>query len=147
MQVEGYLVITRSKTVLSRIIHLLTGAEFTHASVLYDRHLYSITRLHYSRLFPAGFAEESWSRGKGIPFELYRCQLQALPTDYSGASYGVFRLLGAPPSANKMVCTDLAYLCITGALPQKPVQPKELTSLPGVTYISSGEFSFFGALS
>ena len=61
-----YILLTRSDTVLSRIVHLFTAARYTHVSIAFDGELqtvYSSSRKNGRTLFPAG---SIWSIGKGI---------------------------------------------------------------------------------
>lgn len=57
-----YVILSHTGTVLSRIIRLNTGAEYTHASIALDENLnkmYSFGRLHPYIAFLGGFVRES----------------------------------------------------------------------------------------
>lgn len=61
-----YLLLTRSGTLLARVIHALTGDDFTHASLGVDPSLgefYSFARLHARVPLPAGFVRETTGGG------------------------------------------------------------------------------------
>ncbi len=61
-----YILLTRSTTLLSRVIGAVTGAEYTHASIAFDSRLdtlCSFTRLRPGRALPAGLAGESLTAG------------------------------------------------------------------------------------
>ncbi len=75
-----YLVLTRSESVVSRIIHLLTDADYTHISLAFDKELnclYSSGRKNGKTMFPAGPCKESFSNdfytsGSGkVPCRVY----------------------------------------------------------------------------
>lgn len=142
---NGYLLLTRSRTLLSRLIRFITGQEFTHASIVYHHEIYSITRLDRRFLLPAGFAREYCEFGDGIPYKLYSTPLALPPTVAVGVKYGIRRLLFGRATYHYMVCTDFAYLCITGELPTSKILPIDLTTLPGVSYLGRGTFKEFGA--
>ncbi len=75
-----YILLMRSCTPLSRIVHLVTGAQYTHVSLAFDETLeplYSSTRKNGEDMFPAGPCEEHLNRGylkrhPSIPCALYR---------------------------------------------------------------------------
>lgn len=140
----GYLLLTRSKTVVSKVIHILKGAEYTHASIIYDDAITSVTRLDRRFLFPAGWAEEYFEFGSGIPYALYKCPIVTIPNTWEGNKYDVLRLFGWKHRIGHLVCTDYAHVVITGRIPEKHVLPIELTTLPGVELISKGSFKSFG---
>ena len=54
-----YILLTRSDTYFSRLIHLLTAEDYTHVSICLDadlQHFYSFGRKSDIFMFPAGFA-------------------------------------------------------------------------------------------
>ncbi len=80
---EIYVLLTRTNTLFSRIVHLVTRSEYTHASISLEpscTEIYSFTR-RYARLpLPAGFVQEGVNRGvmrrcKKAPFALYRASI------------------------------------------------------------------------
>ena len=61
-----YVILSHTGTILSRIIRLNTGAEYTHASIALDENLkkmYSFGRLHPYIAFFGGFVRESKNFG------------------------------------------------------------------------------------
>ena len=65
-QHEVYLVLTRSHTVLSRLIHQITQKPYTHAGICLDDDLsqfYTFGRRYLYSVWPAGLTEESLLRG------------------------------------------------------------------------------------
>ena len=61
-----YILLTRSKTLLSRTIHTLTGDSFTHVSLAFDARLESLCS--FSRIvsilpLPSGLMHERLDRG------------------------------------------------------------------------------------
>ena len=84
-----YILLTRSGTLLSKLVYAVTGASYTHASMAFDEELnclYSSTRKNGYTMFPAGPSKEYLNRG-------------------------VFRLRGdAPCALYALEVTDEAYV-------------------------------------
>ena len=78
-----YILLIRSNSCFSRLIHCVTGAEFTHASLSLDPAcgvLYSFARKHTHLPLPAGFVQEHLDSGimgndPQIPCALYRIEI------------------------------------------------------------------------
>ncbi|MNO35866.1 hypothetical protein D3C76_259230 [compost metagenome] len=76
-----YIVLIRANTLLSKVIHGLTGDSYTHASISFcDRlyPLYSFGRKSKNEMFPAGLIIEDLERsfiGETIPCAVYRLQV------------------------------------------------------------------------
>lgn len=78
-----YILLIRTNTCFSRLIHRVTGAEFTHASLSLEPGsgvLYSFARRHTHLPLPAGFTQERVNRGlmgsnPQIPCALYRIEI------------------------------------------------------------------------
>ena len=78
-----YLLLTRSKSMLSRAILCLTGDAYTHISIGVDSNLsafYSFARRHPSTPVPAGFVRETldggyFGRHSGMPCALYALEV------------------------------------------------------------------------
>ena len=61
-----YILLTRSGTLLSKLVYAATGASYTHASMAFDeelRCLYSSTRKNGYTMFPAGPSKEYLNKG------------------------------------------------------------------------------------
>lgn len=59
-----YILLTRSGTLLSKLVYAVTGASYTHASMAFDEELnclYSSTRKNGYTMFPAGPSARPWS--------------------------------------------------------------------------------------
>ena len=75
-----YILLMRSTTPLSRIVHLVTADKYTHVSLAFDETLeplYSSTRKNGEDMFPAGPCKEYLDRGylkrhPSTPCALYR---------------------------------------------------------------------------
>ena len=84
-----YILLTRSGTLLSKLVYAVTGANYTHASMAFDEELnclYSSTRKNGYTMFPAGPSKEYLNKG-------------------------VFRLRGdAPCALYALEVTDEAYV-------------------------------------
>ena len=84
-----YILLTRSGTLLSKLVYAVTGASYTHASMAFDGELnclYSSTRKNGYTMFPAGPSKEYLNKG-------------------------VFRLRGdAPCALYALEVTDEAYV-------------------------------------
>lgn len=142
---EGLLLLTRSKTTLARITHALTREPYPHASIVYAGDIVSVTRYDYRKMLPAGLTTETFEYGEGIPFKVYRVPIEVPPTRLHSIKFDLTRLFHGGAVHTKMVCTDLAHLCITGEIPSSLVLPHTLTGLDGVKYLGEGSFSVFGA--
>lgn len=74
-----YILLTCSETCFSRLIHLVTQAPYTHASIGLDgprSPFYSFGRIYPRLLLPAGLvAERVDSRRQAIPCRLYRLRV------------------------------------------------------------------------
>lgn len=71
-----YIVLTRTNTILSRLIYAVTKNKYTHASLSLDtdfRCLYSFGRKNPKLLLPAGFVKESIYEGVFGAFENIHC--------------------------------------------------------------------------
>lgn len=74
-----YLVLTRSTTVVSRLIHFATDADYTHIALAFDKELnclYSSGRKNGKTMFPAGPCRESfetalYTTGGRVPCRVY----------------------------------------------------------------------------
>ncbi len=124
-----YIVLTRTNTVISQLIHVLKNDEYTHAAIALDReleHMYSFGRRHPLNPFVGKFRQEKANEGvyklcKTVPsvvieVEVSRRQYkkaQALldhfisnsdlyKYNYAGLLHSLFR---------KPVCYDDRFLC------------------------------------
>ncbi len=79
-----YIVLTRSTTILSRVIHFITADAYTHAAISFDKdltQLYSSGRKNGKTMFPAGPCRESfynhcYKRCNGnVPVAVYELQV------------------------------------------------------------------------
>lgn len=79
-----YILLTRSNTIMSRLVHLFTRAHYTHTSLslsLSDALFYSFGRKNISRPLPAGFIKESLAAGFFGAHPETECSLLALSVD------------------------------------------------------------------
>ena len=75
-----YIILTKSRSLPSRLIAFCTGDRYTHAALAFDddfASLYSFARRYASLPLPAGLVEEHLDRGfyrtqRGIPCEILR---------------------------------------------------------------------------
>ena len=78
-----YILLTRSGTLLSKLVYAATGASYTHASMAFDAELsclYSSTRKNGYTMFPAGPSREYLDRGvfrlcPDVPCALYALEV------------------------------------------------------------------------
>lgn len=78
-----YILLTRSDTILSRLVQLFTSDPYTHASISFDhglQPLYSSARKNGETMFPAGPCTEVFHRGfyykhQSIPCALYELEV------------------------------------------------------------------------
>ena len=75
-----YILLTKSETILSRLVHLITADDYTHVSISFDQELqemYSSSRKNGRTMFPAGPCRESlrggyYERHQHIPCAVYK---------------------------------------------------------------------------
>lgn len=78
-----YILLTRTSTILSRAVYLITAAEYTHVSLSFNenlRPLYSSSRKNGRTLFPAGPCRERlnkgyWKEHRHVPCAVYRLEV------------------------------------------------------------------------
>lgn len=78
-----YILLTRSNTILSKMVYRITKDPYTHASIAFDENLnelYSSSRKNGRTLFPAGPCEECLNSGyygqhSQIPCALYKIEV------------------------------------------------------------------------
>lgn len=144
----------RSTTILSRIIHLLTGAEFTHVAIgVSPDALYTMTRMNMHHIFPAGLRlEHPWENKYHAMFHLAvteqgLCRAGALlDTMYSNRESYKFNVLGlllnalhiARERKGKMFCSEFCAKVLREAniyafdKPDCRVRPVDFLSIPGI---------------
>ena len=79
-----YILLTRSGTLLSKLVYAVTGANYTHASMAFDDDLsclYSSTRKNGYTMFPAGPSREYLNQGvfrlrENVPCALYALEVE-----------------------------------------------------------------------
>ena len=79
-----YFVLTRTGTILSKIIKIYTRDEFSHSSIALDRELqqmYSFGRLNPYNAFVGGFVHEYIDKGTFKRFKNTRCKIFALDVE------------------------------------------------------------------
>lgn len=95
-----YIVLTRSTTILSRLVHFVTDDAYTHVAISFDKELhqlYSSGRKNGRTMFPAGPCQESlqnecYSRCKTVPVAIY--ELQVSDETYDLAKQEVDDIIG-----------------------------------------------------
>jgi len=78
-----YILLTRTSSILSRVIHRMTRAAYTHAALVMDedfKEIYSFTRRDPRYILPAGLARENLRKGlyrarKDPPCRVYRLRV------------------------------------------------------------------------
>lgn len=94
-----YILLTKSDTILSRIVHFVTNDIYTHASISFDVNLntlYSSSRKNGRTLFPAGPCREYlnsgyYKRHKCIPCAVY--ELKVSDAVYEKAKWEVEQIM------------------------------------------------------
>lgn len=87
-----YVLLTRTGTLPSRIIHAATGDGFTHVSIALDedlREMYSFARKYTHLPFPAGLIQESLHAG--VYGRNAGCQCRLYSVEVTGAQYHAAR--------------------------------------------------------
>ena len=89
-----YILLTRSGTLLSKLVYAATGASYTHASMAFDAELsclYSSTRKNGYTMFPAGPSKEYLNRGVFRLRDNAPCALYALEVSDEAYSHALCR--------------------------------------------------------
>lgn len=98
-----YVLLTRSGTWVSRVIHLLTDDTYTHASIAFDaslQPLYSFSRKFVNLPLPAGLRTEPLTRGFYKKYARIPCALYALTVEdhvYEAVQREVFHMMEDAP--------------------------------------------------
>ena len=82
-----YILLTRSGTLLSKLVYAVTGANYTHASMAFDDDLsclYSSTRKNGYTMFPAGPSREYLNQGvfrlrENVPCMRWKWRMRLTP--------------------------------------------------------------------
>lgn len=168
-----YIVLAHTGTILSRIIKIVTGAEYTHASIALDEDLekmYSFGRKYTYIAFIGGFVKEGCSFGTFKRFyntEISVYELEVTDEQYEKAYETIeyikthkeeykFNILGlALAGINKNVNRDKTYYCaefvkyllekssISTNGLPKVVKPENFKDLKGVKLIYKGLFKTY----
>lgn len=97
-----YILLTRSETVLSKAVRLITDDTYTHISISFDsrlRLLYSSSRKNGRTIFPAGPCRESLTRGYYKRHSHIPCAICALHVEddvYYSVKKEVGRIISDP---------------------------------------------------
>lgn len=89
-----YILLTRSGTLLSKLVYAATGASYTHASMAFDADLsclYSSTRKNGYTMFPAGPSKEYLNKGVFRLRDNAPCALYALEVSDEAYSHALHR--------------------------------------------------------
>ena len=94
-----YILLTKSNTILSKMVYLITADTYTHASISFDKNfnfLYSSSRKNGKTIFPAGPCREYLLRGyykknSHIPCAVY--ELRVSDEVYEKAKHEVKRII------------------------------------------------------
>ncbi len=160
-----YILLTRSGTLFSRLIHLATQDDYTHASIGLDGPdgpFFSFARKHPRFALPAGLVEERVTAPRRcVPCCLYAlsvsdqtyCQLRALLRDMyeqrASYHYSLFGVLAcffhiALPRRHHYFCSqfvaDLLERCHALELPKPPtlVRPADFCTFQELTTVHRG---------
>lgn len=164
-----YILLTRSKTILSRAIHAVSGNKYTHASISFTGRRgpwYSYTRKDERFLFPAGWAQERvvFNGNRKIPYALYSLEVteeqyrravrvEELSRQFRFDVTGLFDLaIGCRPSAkDAYFCSQfVSHILRESGIhafkkPDNCVRPIDFMIIPGIKLEDSGLLSKIGA--
>lgn len=87
-----YILLTRSGTLLSKLVYAATGSSYTHASMAFDPELsclYSSTRKNGYTMFPAGPSKEYLNKGVFRLRDNAPCALYALEVSDEAYSHAL----------------------------------------------------------
>lgn len=79
-----YLVLSRSRTIPSRVIHLFTKDEYTHSSLSFSdtiEYMYSFARKYPRLILPGGLITERFDRGLFALQPQTKCRIYQIETD------------------------------------------------------------------
>ena len=167
-----YILITKSSTYFSRLIHIATAAPYTHASIGLDGpqgYFYSFARKYTRLCLPAGLVREAICAGSpgNLPYRMYRlrvsegtyCRIRdRLASMYHQRSRYSYNLLGAFSSYfNYPLKRRSSYFCsqfVADALQQcgalemdkdaALVHPADFCAAEGLELVSEGYLGGFG---
>lgn len=103
-----YILLTRSGTLLSKLVYAATGASYTHASMAFDEELnclYSSTRKNGYTMFPAGPSKEYLNRGVFRLRDNAPCALYALEVSNEAYSHALCRARSSCATARSTAST------------------------------------------
>jgi len=118
-----YILLTKSDTLLSRLVHTFTGDTYTHAAISFDdglRVLYSSSRKNGRTMFPAGPCREFLKghyymrRNKLIPCAVY--ELQVSEEAFEKAKDEVDRIISDAPRYHFNI---IGLICCSLNIPYK----------------------------
>jgi inositol transport system substrate-binding protein len=164
-----YILLTRSRTVVSKTIGLLTGDEYTHVAIALDRDLKSLCSFsrHFRRLpLPAGLVEEPLSVEhfgdvpcmlcavtvtepvyRNVRRTIHRMMREKERYSYSIKGLAMCRIGIAEKRPGKYFCSQFVseVLGESGAvkLPKAPplMRPQDFTGLPELECLYRGEMA------
>ncbi len=116
-----YILLTRSGTLLSRVVEVITGEPYTHASISFDeglQPLYSSARKNGETMFPAGPTTEVFHRGFYCRHRDIPCALYALSV--SEDSYEAARTLAQELASEDCTFNILGLLLCQLGIPFHP---------------------------
>lgn len=148
-----YVLLMRSNTIVSRLVHLFTGDEYTHAAIgLSPTELYTMTRYDQRYLFPAGLhTEHSYDSYPHVLIAVSVTEVEyakfcdTLFWCYDRRSLYKFNCIGLLlaymripiPRAGKMFCSEFCSMVLRSAgiycspNPDCLVKPMELLNVKG----------------
>lgn len=156
-----YILLMRSNTILSKLIHLVTGAEYTHVAIgVTPETLYTMTRKDMRFLFPAGlYLEHPYSHlphvllHLPVTTEVHERARTTLLWMYSNRSSYKFNILGlmlnlfgiSKGRGGKYFCSEFCSMILrtSGAYSfQKPdhlVRPMDFLNIPDCKGVDSSD--------
>lgn len=166
-----YILITKSSTCFSWLIHRMTSAPYTHASIgLEGLHgeFYSFARKYTRLCLPAGLVKEHSGGPRTVPYQMYRLSVSRSAylrvRERLGAMYGHreryrYNLLGALSAFfNYPLCRRRSYFCsqfvadlleTSGALQLDKnaalIRPVDFCSIESLQLVSEGSIGPLGS--
>ena len=163
-----YILLTKTSSILSRLIGWLTRAAYTHAALSMDdefEEMYSFTRLNPRYILPAGLAREDLRRGlyrarKDPPCRVYRLRLTQEEYDrmrehvremygerrryhynYLGVAANYFGKTYTSP--HRFFCSEFVATMVADANPNAVIcpprtRPIDFTSMAGLECVYEG---------
>lgn len=147
MQSYLFVVVTRTNTVVSRIIRFCTHTQFNHVSLSFDKgleDLVSFGRLHPWTPIPGGFVHEGRHKGFFLRFQDTECRIYAKKVDQQRVE--AFREQLQRFEERRYAFNNLGLLTLLAGIPLERKHAYFCSQFCGAMLEESGIYSFSKAV-